>query len=130
MATPRRVGGLAALEAALGGCEAPVVLIAGGRDKGSDYLLLKEIVGRKVKQLVLVGEAAGLMQAALGSVVPTETASTMEDAVRKAVAAAVSGDLVLLAPGCASYDMFSGYEERGRVFAESVRAIGRERSEV
>lgn len=120
---------IGALEAALGGCEVPVVLIAGGRDKGSDYSLLKEIVGRKVKQLVLVGEAAGLMQAALGSVVPTETASTMEDAVRKAVAAAVSGDLVLLAPGCASYDMFSGYEERGRVFAESVRAIGREQSE-
>jgi len=118
---------IGALEAALGGCEAPVVLIAGGRDKGSDYTLLRQVVGRKVKHLVLVGEAAGLMQAALGTVVPTETATTMEDAVRKAMAAAVSGDLVLLAPGCASFDMFSGYEERGRVFAEQVLRLRRER---
>jgi UDP-N-acetylmuramoylalanine--D-glutamate ligase len=53
----------------------------------------------------------------------------MEDAVRKAMAVAVSGDLVLLAPGCASYDMFSGYEERGRVFADSVRLLARERAQ-
>jgi len=120
---------IGALEAALGGCEAPVVLIAGGRDKGSDYTLLQGVVGKKVKHLVLVGEAAGLMRTALGSLVPTEDATTMEDAVRKSMAAAVSGDLVLLAPGCASYDMFSGYEERGRVFAESVRLLGRERKQ-
>ena len=66
------------------------------------------------------------MRTALGAFVPTEDATTMEDAVRKSMAAAVNGDLVLLAPGCASYDMFSGYEERGRVFAESVRLLGRE----
>ena len=87
------------------------------------------MVGEKVKHLVLVGEAAGLMRTALGSLVPTEDATTMEDAVRKSMAAAASGDLVLLAPGCASYDMFSGYEERGRVFAESVRLLGRERKQ-
>lgn len=120
---------IGALEAALGGCETPVVLIAGGRDKGSDYTLLRDVVGKKVKHLVLVGEAAGLMRAALGSVVPTEAATTMEDAVRKAMAVAVSGDLVLLAPGCASYDMFSVYEERGRVFADSVRLLARERAQ-
>jgi len=119
---------IGALEAALGGCEAPVVLIAGGRDKGGDYNLLREVVARRVKRLVLVGEAAGLMQAALGPIVATESATSMDDAVRKAAAAAVDGDLVLLAPGCASYDMFSGYEERGRVFAECVRRLGRERS--
>jgi UDP-N-acetylmuramoylalanine--D-glutamate ligase len=97
-----------------------VVLIAGGRDKGSDYTLLREVVGRKVKHLVLVGEAADLMRAALGTVVSTETATTMDEAVGRAMAAARGGDLVLLAPGCASYDMFSGYEERGRVFADCV----------
>lgn len=118
---------IGALEAALAGCESPVVLIAGGRDKGSDYSLLREVVGRKVKHLVLVGEAAGLMRAALGSLVPTEAATTMEDAVRRAMTAAASGDLVLLAPGCASFDMFSGYDERGRVFAECVHQIGQER---
>lgn len=118
---------IGALEAALGGCEAPVVLIAGGRDKGSDYTLLREVVGRKVKHLILLGEAAELMRSALGEVVSNETAVSMEDAVRKAMAAAVGGDLVLLAPGCASFDMFSGYEERGRVFAGHVLQLLRER---
>lgn len=117
-----------ALQAALSGCTAPVILIAGGRDKGSDYNLLQDVVRCKVKHLVLVGEAAGLMQAALGTVVGTERAITMEDAVRKAMAAAVGGDLVLLAPGCASYDMFSGYEERGRIFTECVQRLLRDRT--
>ena len=119
---------IGALQAALGGCTAPVVLIAGGRDKGSDYTLLQDVVREKVKHLILVGEAAGLMQAALGAVAATEAATTMEDAVKKAMAAAVAGDLVLLAPGCASYDMFSGYEERGRVFAECVHGLRSERT--
>lgn len=114
---------IGALEAALAGCEAPVVLIAGGRDKGSDYHLLADVVRRKVKQLVLIGEAAPLMQAALGSLVPTSDASSMAEAVQRAQASATAGDLVLLAPGCASFDMFSGYEERGRVFADSVRRL-------
>jgi len=119
---------IGALEAALGGCEAPVVLIAGGRDKGSDYTLLREVVGRKVKRLVLLGEAAGMMRAALGTTVATETVGSMAEAVQRAMAAAVSGDLVLLAPGCASFDMFSGYEERGRVFAEQVLQLSQERT--
>lgn len=120
---------IGALEAALAGCEAPVVLIAGGRDKGSDYTLLREVIGRKVKYLILLGEAADLMRPALGDVVAHETAESMEDAVRKAMAAAVSGDLVLLAPGCASFDMFSGYEERGRVFAGHVLQLLGEREQ-
>jgi UDP-N-acetylmuramoylalanine--D-glutamate ligase len=119
---------IGALEAALSGCEAPVVLIAGGRDKGSDYTLLRQVVGRRVKHLVLLGEAAELMQAALESVVSTERAASMEEAVRKAASAADSGDLVLLAPGCASFDMFSGYEERGRIFAGHVLQLARERA--
>ena len=119
---------IGALAAALGGCQAPVVLIAGGRDKGSDYTLLREVVGRRVKHLVLLGEAAGMMRTALAPVVSTETVGSMAEAVRGAMAAAVSGDLVLLAPGCASFDMFSGYEERGRVFADQVLQLGRERA--
>lgn len=118
---------IGALEAALGGCESPVVLIAGGRDKASDFTLLRAVVSRKVKHLVLVGEAASLMEAALGSVVTTELAMTMKDAVRRAMAAASSGDIVLLAPGCASFDMFSGYAERGRIFAEHVMQLALER---
>jgi len=99
---------IGALEAALGGCEAPVVLIAGGRDKGSDFTLLRAVIGRKVKHLVLVGEAAGLMEAALGSMVTTELAVNMEEAGRRAMAAASSGDRVRGAPGWASWDMSSG----------------------
>lgn len=115
---------IGALEAALVGCEAPVVLIAGGRDKNSDFTLLRNVVRAKVKHLVLIGEAADLMEAALGTVVATERATTMADAVGRARSAAVGGDLVLLAPGCASFDMFSGYAERGRVFAEQVLLLG------
>ena len=114
---------IGALEAALAGCEAPVVLIAGGRDKGSDYHLLTEVVRRRVKALVLIGEAAPLMDEALGHVVPTIKATTMEEAVLLCQKKAKAGDLVLLAPGCASFDMFSGYEERGRIFAECVQRL-------
>lgn len=111
---------IGALEAALGGCEAPVVLIAGGRDKGSDFTLLRAVVASRVKHLIVLGEAAVSMEAALESIVTTERATTMEDAVQRAMMVAARGDIVLLAPGCASFDMFSGYAERGRVFANHV----------
>lgn len=115
---------IGALQAALAGCSEPVILIAGGRDKGGDYTLLREVVARRVKRIVLIGEAAGLMRSALVSVAECESAASMEDAVRKAMAVAVRGDLVLLAPGCSSFDMFSGYAERGRIFADCVRRLG------
>lgn len=115
---------IGALEAALAGCDGQVVLIAGGRDKNSDFTLLREVVGKKVKQLLLIGEAAPLMAAALGSVTSTETVFSMDEAVQRAGQVATAGDLVLLAPGCASFDMFSGYAERGRVFTECVHRLG------
>ncbi|MDY0390918.1 MAG: UDP-N-acetylmuramoyl-L-alanine--D-glutamate ligase [Desulfobulbus oligotrophicus] len=117
---------IGALAAALNSCPAPVVLIAGGRDKASDFTLLKETVARRVKRLILIGEAADAMEAALGSAVGTERAKTMEDAVRRAKAVAGSGDIVLLAPGCASFDMFSGYAERGTVYEQHVLRLSRE----
>ena len=116
---------IGALEAALAGCDEPVVLIAGGRDKGAGYASLTEVIRRKVKLLVLIGEAAQLMATALGDVAAVAFAASMEDAVRQAAASAKAGDIVLLAPGCASYDMFSGYEERGRVFAACVQMLGK-----
>ena len=114
---------IGALEAALAGCDGPVVLIAGGRDKNSDFNLLREVVAQRVKHLLLIGEAAPLMEAALGTAATTERLSSMEAAVERAREVAAEGDLVLLAPGCASFDMFSGYAERGRVFAEAVRRL-------
>jgi UDP-N-acetylmuramoylalanine--D-glutamate ligase len=120
---------IGALQAALAGCTAPVILIAGGRDKGSDYALLRDVVAARVKHLVLVGEAAPMMEAALGVAVATKVAASMGDAVRTAMAVAVVGDIVLLAPGCASFDMFSGYEERGRIFCEYVHRLSLEKAE-
>jgi UDP-N-acetylmuramoylalanine--D-glutamate ligase len=117
-----------ALQAALAGCSAPVILIAGGRDKGGDYMLLRDVVAQRVKHLVLLGEAAPLMAAALDMIVPTLLVASMEDAVRASMAVAEAGDVVLLAPGCASFDMFSGYAERGRVFCESVHRLQRDQT--
>ncbi len=114
---------IGALQAALSGCTFPVVLIAGGRDKGSDFSQIEAVAREKVKHLVLIGEAAGAMQEALRDAVEIEVAVSMEEAVGKAFNAAESGDQVFLAPGCASFDMFSGYEERGRIFTECVEAL-------
>ena len=120
---------IGALAAALAGCQQPVVLIAGGRDKGSDYTELQDVVRNKVRSLVLIGEAADLMNEALGAFVPVLRADSMEEAVLKAKKAALPGDMVLLSPGCASFDMFSGYEARGNSFAAAVVGL-REKSAV
>ncbi len=114
---------IGALAAALASCRGSVLLIAGGRDKGGDYRLLRDIVSRKVRRLLLLGEAAPLMQEALGDLVATQRVSDMQEAVQCASKVARSGEVVLLAPGCSSFDMFSGYEERGRVFSQAVLAL-------
>ncbi len=114
---------IGAMAAALGSCRGPVVLIAGGRDKGGDYALVQDVVARTVRHLVVLGEAASLMAEAWGSLVPTQRVETMAQAVHAARAVAKAGDVVLLAPGCSSFDMFTGYAERGRVFAEAVQAM-------
>ncbi len=109
------------LEKALLSFEAPIVLLAGGRDKKSAYDRLNQLVKSRVKAIVLIGEAADLIDRAWGALVPTQRARTMEDAVDKAVRSAASGDVVLLSPACASFDMYKDYEERGRHFKRCVR---------
>ena len=99
---------------------APVILIAGGRNKGSDFAELKEVVSKKVKKLIVIGEAKEEIKKALAGVVTTEEAGDMVEAVNKAFASASTGDVVLMSPGCASFDMFKNYEERGRVFKTAV----------
>ncbi len=101
----------------------PIVLIAGGRNKGADFAALAPIVRERVKQLVLIGEAADEIAAAVGGAVPTARASDMSKAVARAAAAASPGDVVLLSPACASFDQFRDYADRGRRFAEAVRAL-------
>ena len=108
----------------------PVVLIAGGRDKGGDYSPLFPWLRRKVKQVILLGESKKIMAAAFTGHAPLKTVADMPQAVAQAFAAAVPGDVVLLSPACSSFDMFRDYAERGRVFQQAVRSLdhGRQNS--
>lgn len=101
----------------------PVILIAGGRDKHGDFAPLIPLVRERVKRLILIGEAAETLRRMLAAVCPTEEASSLEEAVRRAAAVASSGEVVLLSPACASFDMFTDFEDRGRVFKAAVRRL-------
>ncbi|OGW14121.1 MAG: hypothetical protein A2035_03580 [Nitrospirae bacterium GWA2_42_11] len=95
-------------------------MIAGGRDKGSDFTPLRPLVKEKVKRLILIGEAKEKIKAAVGDLTDTVLSGSLEDAVHIACKEAVRGDVVLLSPACASFDMFRNFEERGRIFKEIV----------
>jgi UDP-N-acetylmuramoylalanine--D-glutamate ligase len=97
-----------------------VIVILGGKDKGSDYTVLAPLVRARVKRVVLIGAASDKIATQLEGARPITRAGSMQDAVTKSMEAAVSGDTVLLAPACASFDMFEDYEHRGRVFKEEV----------
>ncbi len=105
----------------------PVVLIAGGQDKGADFSQLVPFIKRAVKRMILIGESADAIHGATGDVVPTQLAATMEEAVRLAWDAAEPGDVVLLSPACASFDMFKDYAERGDVFQQAVKTVAGKR---
>jgi UDP-N-acetylmuramoylalanine--D-glutamate ligase len=109
-----------ALEAFAGG----IHLILGGKDKGSDYRVLETLLRERVKTVITIGSAAEKIERQLDGVVKIERAETLERAVALAQVAAVAGDVVLLAPACASFDQFENYEQRGRVFKELVLALG------
>ena len=103
-----------------------IVLIAGGSDKGLDFTHLKPLVKEKVKAAVLVGETADLLSKTFSEVTTVRRAPSMEEAVRTAFNLSEKGDTVLLSPGCASFDMFTSFEERGKVFKEAVLELKRE----
>ncbi len=100
-----------------------VILIAGGIHKGGDYGPLVETSRSRVKKGVFIGEARFMLGDAFNSDIPYELAEDMEDAVKKAFSAAVKGDVILLAPACSSFDMFTDYGHRGRVFKEKVEGL-------
>ncbi len=108
---------------ALESCEKPVILIAGGRDKNSDYNVIKDLVKRKVKNLVLIGEAKEKIKTALGGIIKTHEAKNMFEAVDIATRLAENGEVVLLSPMCSSFDMFKDYKERGEVFKKAVKMM-------
>ncbi|HVA40360.1 MAG TPA: UDP-N-acetylmuramoyl-L-alanine--D-glutamate ligase [Candidatus Binataceae bacterium] len=114
---------VASVVEALAAVRAPVILIAGGMDKGGDYAPLREPLGEKVRLLILIGAARDAMRAALDGATGIELVQTLEEAVRRAAAAARRGDTVLLSPACSSFDQFRNYAERGRIFQELVRAL-------
>lgn len=101
----------------------PVILIAGGQDKGGDFSALKQIFKDRVKYMVLIGEARTKLQAVLNGSFGFEAADSMEAAVRAAYAHAEAGDVVLLSPACASFDMFRDYIDRGNQFRECVNRL-------
>lgn len=101
-----------------------VVLIAGGRNKGLDLAPLAGVADR-VRAVVAIGDAAAEVQAAFAGVRPVTVAADMDEAVAQARGAAVAGDVVLLSPGCASFDWYAGYAERGDDFARAVSEQGR-----
>jgi UDP-N-acetylmuramoylalanine--D-glutamate ligase len=100
--------------------ERGVVAIMGGRFKGGDLRELRDAVASRAIAVVAIGEAAPLLRAALADVVAVHDGASMADAVRRAFALARPDGVVLLAPACASFDMFQDYAERGRVFKDEV----------
>lgn len=105
---------------ALEAFEHNIILILGGKDKGGDYTALAPLVRERVKQIILIGAAGDKIASQLEGASPMTRARSMHDAVINAMEKAVAGDVVLLAPACASFDMFDNYEHRGRVFKEAV----------
>ncbi|MFA5259714.1 MAG: UDP-N-acetylmuramoyl-L-alanine--D-glutamate ligase [Candidatus Omnitrophota bacterium] len=106
---------------ALESLEKPVILICGGRDKHLDYSVLKDLVRKKVKLMIAMGEARDKFRQTFSGSVPFEVADTLSAAVDLARQRAGDGDCVLLSPMCASFDMFKNFEERGTVFKSLVR---------
>jgi UDP-N-acetylmuramoylalanine--D-glutamate ligase len=103
--------------------DAPVILLAGGVDKGGDYSPLDAEIKSKVRRLILFGAAKQIIANALGSLTQTVLVEDLATALRDAAAHARSGDVVLLSPACSSFDQFANYAERGRMFKELVRAL-------
>jgi UDP-N-acetylmuramoylalanine--D-glutamate ligase len=112
-----------AVVAALDRFPRPVVLIAGGRDKGGSYEPLAQVMKQAGRGAVLLGEAAPKMREALAPVVSVEMATSMEEAVTQATTMARNGDAVVLSPACASFDMFRSYEHRAEVFRAAVKKL-------
>ncbi|MFB6272852.1 MAG: UDP-N-acetylmuramoyl-L-alanine--D-glutamate ligase [Salinibacter sp.] len=109
---------------ALESFDRPVVLIAGGRDKGNDYTDLKPLVREKVRAVVALGESADTVARELGTEAPAHgRVQTMEEALSRAQDVARPGDAVLLSPACSSFDMYESYEERGTLFRRLVKTL-------
>ena len=102
---------------------ANIHIILGGEDKGSDYTVLSDLLRKRVKRVYTIGAAAEKIESHIKGAAEVIHAETLENAIQKAAATAQTGDIVLLAPACASFDQFNSYEHRGRVFKEIVHSL-------
>ena len=100
-----------------------IVLILGGLGKQAPYAPLESLINERVRKMILIGEDAAVIEKELGQAAAFEHAATMHDAVTQGFGAAQPGDIVLLAPACASFDMFDSFEHRGKVFKEEVKNL-------
>lgn len=112
-----------AVQKSLEGFSRPVILIAGGVDKGADFAALRPVVRRRVKKAVLIGQARPQLHRALEGVTTIAEANGLEEAVRVAAESAMPGDVVLLSPACASFDLFKNFEDRGGQFKAIVKGL-------
>ena len=110
-----------ALKYSLQSFDKPIVLIAGGKDKGGRFVDLRSIVEKKVKVAILIGEAADRIFSEWGGATLIHKADSLEKAMEMAKIETDEGDVVLLSPACSSFDMFDNYENRGEVFKEIVK---------
>lgn len=101
-----------------------IILILGGREKGTDFSLLAKAVAKQVKMIIAIGESKAIIQEIFKNTCPVKEAQTMKDAVQTAFDSAVNKDIVLLSPACASFDMYDNYGHRGNDFITHVNTLG------
>ena len=114
---------LHSVQAALASFDKPLILIMGGRDKGARFEELRPMIQKKVKILILIGEAKSIINRAIGDYTETFVVGTLEEAAFMAYQKSRAGDVVLFSPGCSSYDEFKNYEERGDRFKDLLRDL-------
>jgi len=114
---------VAALAKALEAFSETIVLIAGGRDKGGEFTLVRDLLRRRVKTALLIGESRPILRAAWAGLLPLVEVDGLEEAVQRAAQIAGPGDVVLLSPACSSFDMFRDFEDRGDRFKEAVNRL-------
>jgi len=114
---------LHALEACIGSMERPIVLIVGGKDKQLDYTPLRDSLKGQVRAMICIGEIAQSLKTAFEDLLPCQTAADMADAVNQAAEISRAGDSIILSPGTSSFDMYSGYAQRGEAFRRAVQSL-------
>lgn len=114
---------LHALESCVRSQDRPIVLIAGGKEKGLDYTPLRGTIPGRVHAMVVIGEIAESLERGFSDLVPCKRAADMADAVRRATELSKPGDAIVLSPGTSSFDMYTGYAQRGDVFCDAVRSL-------